>query len=205
MAATTTSTTLIEETPGNLRIVMPTPRIGCVAAFLGVWMLGWAAGEFSALRALFSLLLAGAGAASIGGAAFMLFWLAGWTAGGVVCGFIFLMMLDGREIITLGDGILRRRVEAFRWGLSWRYPLERCSNLRRTGNSEDSKTFISFDYTGPKGDKTIRFGTGLTETAAQQVAEKTWAAFPQLMPRLERSQREKRATEDAVAPGTPTP
>jgi hypothetical protein len=198
MAATSHTQTLIEETPSGLRVLMPVPRMGCVIAFLGVWLFGWAAGEISALRALLGLLVEREGGLTgFGGALFLLIWLVGWTAGGAVAGFIFLMMLDGREILTVDDTIIRRRAEAFRWGLSWRYPLEKCSNLRPTGNGGDVKNFISFDYTGPKSEKTVRLGSGLTETAAEEVAEKIWARFPSLMPDQERRRREHEAVAAA--------
>ncbi len=157
---------------------MPVPRVGCVIAFLGVWMLGWAAGEFSALR---SLLFGGMGLniATL----FLLVWLVGWTAGGLVAGSIFLLMLDGREIVTVGDGVVRRRVEVFGVGLSWRYPLEQVSNWRPTGDESGVKTFVTFDHEGPKGHKSIRFGTGLTEPRAEEICAEVWSRFPALQPR----------------------
>ena len=150
--ATTHTSTSIETTPDGLLITMPVPRVGCVAAFLTVWLLGWAAGEISALRALFSM-----GTSFVPGSAFMLIWLLGWTAGGVVAAGALLMTIDGREVVTVGNGIIRRRAEAFGLGLSWRYPLERCGNLRPTGGSDGDKTFISFDHLAAKGEQTDTF------------------------------------------------
>lgn len=141
-------------------------------------MIGWAAGEYSALRALFFSGM-GLNVATL----FLLVWLVGWTAGGFVAGSIFLMMLSGTEIVTVGDGIVRRRVETFGVGLSWRYPLERVSNWRPTGNEDGVKSFITFDYDGPKGSKSVRFGTGLTEPRAEEICNEVWSRFPSLQPR----------------------
>jgi hypothetical protein len=188
LMVTTHTSASIDETPDGLRITMPVPRIGCVAAFMTVWLLGWAVGEVSAVRALFSM-----GTSFAPGSAFLLIWLAGWTVGGVFAAGTLLMMIDGREVVTVGNGIIRRRAEAFGKGLSWRYPLERCGNLRPTGGSDGDRTFISFDFAAKKGEQTIRFGSGLTESRADEIAERVWAAFPELMPSLERRQREREA------------
>ena len=184
------TSTLIEDTPGGVRITMPVPRVGCVSIFLIAWLIGWAAGEFSALRSLFAM-----GTSSAPFSLFMLVWLVGWTLGGAVAFVVLAMTLGGQEIITIGDGIIRRRAEAFGVGLSWRYPLERCSNFRPTGGSSEAKTFISFDYVSAKGDQTVRCGSGLTESRTEEIAERVWAAFPGLMPNHERRKRERAAAE----------
>lgn len=178
MTSSSHTHTVTELTPESVRVVMPVPRVGCVIAFLGLWMIGWAAGEFSALRSLFFGGM-GLNIATL----FLLVWLVGWTAGGLVAGSIFLLMLDGSEIVTVGDGVVRRRVEVFGVGLSWRYPLERVSNWRPTGDESGVKSFITFDYDGPKGSKGIRFGTGLTEPRAEEICAEVWSRFPALQPR----------------------
>lgn len=178
MTSSSHTRTVTEFGPDSVRVVMPVPRIGCVIAFIGLWMIGWVAGEVSALRALF---FGGMGfnVATL----FLLVWLVGWTAGGLVFGSIFLLMLDGREIVTVGDGIVRRRVEVFRVGLSWRYPLEQVTNWRLTGDEDGVKSFITFDYDGPKGSKSVRFGTGLTEPRAEEICTEVWSRFATLRPR----------------------
>ncbi|MEI8080448.1 MAG: hypothetical protein WCI74_01195 [Actinomycetes bacterium] len=192
MAKTHTSTS-IEDVPGGVRITMPVPSSGCVSIFLAVWLTSWAVGEFSAIRGLLSV-----GTASAPASAFMLFWLVGWTLGGIIAIGAFAMSLGGLEIVTVADGVIRRRAEAFGVGLSWRYPLERCSNFRPTGGEASAKTFVSFDHVTAKGDTTVRFGSGLTESRAEEIAERVWAEFPQLMPDHERRKREREA-----APQTP--
>lgn len=193
--ATAHTSTSIDDTPDGLRITMPVPRVGCATAFLAVWLVGWVVGEVSALRARFSI-----GGSFVPAYAFLLIWLAGWTIAGVVTGWALLMSLDGREIVTIGDGVIRRRAEAFSLGLSWRYPLARCGNLRPTGGDDGLKDFVSFDYAATKGEKTVRFGSGLTESRAEEIAERVWERFPELMPDRERRNREREAAALATQP-----
>lgn len=199
MSSTALTTPEIERSPdGAIRVVMPVPRVGCVAAFMTVWLIGWLAGEVSAIRGLFLT-----GLTFLPGTAFLLFWLVGWTAGGIFAAFTLLMTLGGTEVLTVDRDVLRRRAEVFgRWGLSWRYEMERCSNFRPTGE-EGSKSFLSFDYAGRKAEKTVRMGSGLSEDRAAEIAEAVWAAFPQLMPDLERRQREHTAAEARAGAGAP--
>jgi len=191
--ASTHTTPTIEDAADGLRVTMPVPRMGCVSVFLGAWLVAWAVGELTALSAL-----GGMGTSFAPGSAFLLIWLAGWTVGGVAAAGALMMSLGGREIVTIGNGIIRRRAEAFGKGLSWRYPIERCSNFRPTGGTADEKTFISFDYAAAKGEQTVRFGSGLTEASTADIAERVWTAFPALMPDHERRIREHEAA-DALA------
>jgi hypothetical protein len=102
-----------------------------------------------------------------------------------------------RRLDGVGSGVIRRRAEAFGLGLSWRYPLERCTNFRPTAGSDGDKTFITFDYASQKGEHPVRFGSGLTETSTSDIAERVWVAFPTLMPDHERRIREHAAAESA--------
>ena len=154
--------TTIEHTPSGLRIVMPVPRIGFVIVFLSIWLMGWAAGEVSALRALLE-----SGTRFNPTGLFLLVWLVGWTLGGAAAAFVLAMMLDGREIVTFALGSVVRRIEAFRWGWETTYAMDTVTNLRQTGDSEGVKSFISFDASG----KTVRFGTGLKKTERERQGE----------------------------------
>lgn len=195
----THTATSIEETPENLRIVMPVPRVGCVAVFLSVWLTGWLVGELSAVGALFTMdsLLNPA-------ALFLIVWVTGWTAGGIMAGSALAMMLSGQEVVTFTPEEINRRAEAFGRGLNWRYVMSDVTNLRQTPDENGVKDFISFDYHG----KTVRFGTGLNETEAERATEAVWARFPQLMPRVERVRREeslKATGSDAVVAAREAP
>ncbi len=180
--------TTIEETPEALRVIMPAPRVGCVAVFLSVWMMGWLVGEVSALGALFRM-----GSLLNPASLFLVVWLLGWTAGGLVAASILVFMLDGAEVVTFSEAEIRRRAEAFGRGFDWVYPMAEAKNLRPTGDENGVKSFVSFDHNG----KTIRFGTGLNETEAERVVEAVWSRFPQLMSRVERVRREEAARTDA--------
>jgi hypothetical protein len=190
--STTHSTPTIEDTPDGLRLTMPVPRMGCVSVFLGVWLVAWAVGEITAIAAVVAM-----GTSFAPGSAFLLLWLVGWTVAGVGAAGSLAMSIAGREVVTVGAGVIRRRAEAFGLGLSWRYPLERCGNFRPTAGSDGDKTFITFDYASQKGEHPVRFGSGLTETSTQDIAERVWAAFPALMPDHERRIREHAAAEPA--------
>lgn len=172
--------TSIEENADSLRIMMPVERAGCVSLFLGVWLVGWLAGEVSAISALFRF-----ESWLNFGVLFLLVWLVGWTAGGVVAAAFFVMTLDGREIVTFTAEEIDRRAEAFGRGLNWKYAMSDVTNLRPTGGDDGVKSFISFDHKG----KTIRFGTNLNETEAERAVEAVWARYPALMPRVERVRR----------------
>lgn len=190
--ATSHTPTTIEETPDSLRILMPMPRVGCILAFTGAWLLGWLVGELSVMKLLFV-----DGEITRWSGLFLVLWWLAWTAGGVFFGGVFLLMLNGREVVTFGPDVVRRRVEAFGRGFSWRYPLEQVTNVRLTADENGIMDFISFDATG----KRIRFGTGLTETEAERSAEAIWARYPRLMPRTERLRRGEVGPSDLLAPG----
>ncbi len=103
------------------------------AAFLGVWLCGWAAGECFALLALgtgvVSLATGGripvkgidspAGVVVFGG--FLVLWLTLWTFGGWAAGTQFLRLLWGEDTLLVdGAGLTRvRRAGPFRRTKSW--------------------------------------------------------------------------------------
>jgi len=190
-AMATYTPTTIEDTPVSLRVVMPVPRVGCVAVFLTVWLMGWFAGEVSAIAGLLRV-----GSLLNPAAWFLVIWLLGWSVGGVFAGGMLAMMLGGREILTFTAEEVDRRAEAFGRGLNWRYPMSEVTNVRQTSDTNGVKDFISFDCQG----KTIRFGTGLNETEAGRVCEAVWARYPQLMPRVERIRREEALREGSFTP-----
>ena len=134
------TTPSIDRTPLGIYVTMPVPRVGCVIVFMIAWLIGWAFGEFWALFAILGITTS-----FFAGTVFLAFWLIGWTAAGVVAAATLLMTLDGREVLSIGSGVIRRRAEAFGRGLSWRYPLEKCSNLRPTSSSDATSGFISFE------------------------------------------------------------
>lgn len=105
------------------------------AAFLAVWLCGWAVGETFALAALlggiqarfFPGLLAlplpalqfGHNDAALAAAgAFLLFWLTFWTLGGLAAGWQLMRLLGGRDRVSFGPDGIRAEQRAF--GLAFR-------------------------------------------------------------------------------------
>lgn len=136
--------------------------MGCVAAVLGAWLCGWAVGEIGGLRALFERpphadldLL------------FAVVWLVGWTAGGAAAAAFLALTLKGREIVTLAPDGLRRRIEAFGVGYTWRYDPALVRDLRVMTASRGSGAYFGFEY----GQRRVRFGSGLSAQDAARVVE----------------------------------
>ncbi len=113
----------VSDSPDGLEFVMPAPRVWFVIVFLTLWLLGWAAGESFALRALLR-----PGPLPVKG--FLLVWVAFWTLGGASALSICVWMLAGHERVRLGMDSLVIRREAFGIGPAQSYALDRISNLR---------------------------------------------------------------------------
>lgn len=152
----------IEHAPEGLVVTMAVPRMGFVAVFLGVWLCGWAVGEFSGVRALFERLPH----ADLD-LLFTAVWLVGWTAGGAAAAAFLALAVKGREIVTLAPDGLRRRIEAFGVGYTWRYDPALVRDLRVMPASRGSGAFFGFEY----GERRVRFGSGLSPEAAARVVE----------------------------------
>lgn len=152
-----------------------------VAAFLGFWLLAWAFGWIAASG---SLLLGGAGGASL----FILVWLCGWTVGGILALAAFLWLVSGRETIEISADkvsiirhipiwskkvechfadIKRLRVQETTTGLSGNQTPNWFS--RKSGN-------IQLDY----GIHSLGFGIELDQAEAAQVVHTILAVFPEL-------------------------
>lgn len=109
----------LEETSSGPRIIISVPGIWPLAAFLGLWLCGWAAGEVSAAKALWGLVRSWQGDwMALFPAVFLVVWLAGWTIGGAFVWGFFLFSLRGREVVTLEGAELRVRLETL-MGLRW--------------------------------------------------------------------------------------
>jgi hypothetical protein len=184
-----TTPTTVERTPDGVRIVMPVPRIKFVIAFLGLWLVGWAAGEISVLHTLTRLpsLISPM-------TLFYLVWLVGWTIGGVAAALLLAIVLDGKETVTFTPERIVRRIEAYGRGLDFPYSMEAAGHLRVMYDSNDEGNLIGFDWK----DKTVRFGTGLNETNAEKAVDAVWEVFPQLMSRVERERHDEEEADSAT-------
>jgi hypothetical protein len=169
----------LEETSDGPAIVIPSPCIWPLALFFSFWLAGWAAGEVSAVKALYGLVRSAEHWAALLPGAFLVVWLAGWTAGGVFAWSIFLFSLKGREVVTLRADKLRVRLETFfGLGWSWKFPVPGMSPARVTPIPlPEGKTPPGADAAGmppprlafvaiASGGKTWRLGLGLDERRA---------------------------------------
>jgi len=116
----------IEDLGQSLKITVPN-RLGCagwfIAAFLGVWLIGWFAGEVSALKQLMG------GKAPLPVLLFMGVWLIGWTIGGAFAISFFFFVLMGKEIVTADSSNLKISYGVGPFALGKNYPLGEVKNL----------------------------------------------------------------------------
>lgn len=163
----------LSDTPRGLEVTIPAPRQILVVLFLPIWLVGWLFGEVSVISELAS------GSAKGGASAFLLIWLAGWTVGGAFAIGTTLWMYFGKERVLLTTTSLGIRREALGIGRSREYELSQIRNLRvspesfsmfNPGNGVRVLGLgggnIAFDH----GAATIRFGAGIDEAEATQIA-----------------------------------
>ncbi len=157
---------------GDFKIVIPTKRNWFITLFLTFWLGGWAVGEFTVSRIMFS------SSSPVGSKFFMIFWLGGWTVGGCFAIYIWFRNLMGKEVISINSMTLTVRQEVGNLGRSKEYEMKAVRNLRISPLSYNPWNFssgmpiwgiggglIAFDY----GAQTFRFGTGLAESEAQDL------------------------------------
>jgi hypothetical protein len=124
------------------------------AAFLSVWLVGWAVGEVFALTLLVQgvrgLLIGGTGtlatpppAAAVPIGLFLLFWLTFWTIGGLSALRLLLHSLAAEDRLELGSGVLlwQRRLGPFR--RQRRLPLSAIRALRIAQHSGRSGALVA--------------------------------------------------------------
>jgi hypothetical protein len=153
--------------PGRFRLEIPARRNWLAILFLGAWLVFWAFGEVAVTR----MILLGAGAPRL----FMFAWLVLWTVGGGHAIVVLAWGIAGREIVTLGGGVLLIRRGALGVGRTWEYGLETVRNLRvdpaRVTYSRMESTFPSTGLSGgpvafDHGARTVRFAGGVDEAEA---------------------------------------
>lgn len=168
---------ILQDNFTDLQITIPAKRNWLVLIFVGAWLCGWTMGEIFAIGAITGLLIG----KSVGGI-FILFWLIAWTVGGFFAFNFFLWNLRGKELITIGQGVLILERKGALIGKARTYDLKEVKNLRVQDNTPDSGIFgrrndfsafkqtgiIRFDY----GFKTIKFGDGIDEAEANYLLEK---------------------------------
>jgi hypothetical protein len=168
---------IVERNMGVLRILIPSARPAPVIMFLGVWLCGWAVGEFAAINALLG------GKTGKAAPGFLAFWLIGWTFGGGFAMIAWLWAMFGREIIVVDKQALRLRKQVLMWRRDREYAAANVGPLRivetemaslagsrssRRQQTPISTSPIAFAY----GAKTIRFGNGIDPAEAAQLIAK---------------------------------
>jgi hypothetical protein len=166
--------TILDNYP-DLQIIIPAKRNWFVIIFLGFWLCGWLFGELFVSFTVFGVFKGNP--ISL----FMLIWLIGWTVGGFFAFRILLWNLTGKEIITVGQGVLKidkRGVLIFK---AKTYDLNEVKKIRVQDENIGFGPFgrrndfgymgggtIRFDY----GLRSVKFASSIDEAEARSIIEK---------------------------------
>jgi len=171
-----TGRAIIDEDFGGIEITIPAKKNVFMILFLAIWLCAWFAGEFFVGAQAFGL-------RGNGPQYFLIIWLCGWTVGGFFALRTFWWMLMGKEVISLGQGVLTVDKRGALFYKLKSYDLHEAKNFRAQedylssgpfGNTQanifnlDKKGTIKFDY----GMQTIKFGYGLDEAEGNFILEK---------------------------------
>lgn len=121
---------------GEIEIIIPTKKVWYLTMFLCLWMCGWCAGEFFAIR---TLLEPSKNDNSVN--LFMLIWLTGWTFGGLIAIRTPLWNVAGREIITISHGQIKLDKKGAIFYKPKIYDLNEAKNFRVHDGSNDVFNF----------------------------------------------------------------
>lgn len=168
---------VIEQDGSGLRVTIPAARDLAGTAFLGLWLIGWAFGEFAVFYFMF--VKPPEEPQTVFTQFFLLVWLAMWTLGGVWALVTFLWAVAGKEIIELNSTTLKHRKQIPIFSRSRDYAVASIANLRPASvpqptaaeqhNMTTAMNFkdgaIAFDY----GRATHRLGADLDEADAKYV------------------------------------
>lgn len=143
--------------------------------FLSVWLAIWTATEFFGVR----MLLATPELSLVS-----FFFV--WTLSGVLCLYIWLWMIAGKETISLQSGILTIKLTLFGWSRVREYELQHISNLRVDPEPYDSEgprlaavyPFVTGPIAFEYGAKTVRFADGVGEAEALELVATLTAPTP---------------------------
>jgi hypothetical protein len=169
---------IIDERFDGIEIIVPPKKNISQIAFLCIWLCAWLAGEIFVPSEIF-----GSGKSDTP-ELFPIIWLIGWTIGGFFVIRTLIWNIFGKEIITVGQGVLVIQKKGALLYKPKTYNLAEAKNFRAqeeivntniVGNNNnsnlwklDDKGTIRFDY----GMKTIKFGDGLYEAEANAIIEK---------------------------------
>ena len=165
---------ILNDSFDSLEIVIPARRYWFIVLFLGFWLCGWLFGEIMVAGTLLG------GEVPTGPNIFMLAWLGAWTVGGLFALSMFWWMIQGKEVITVGQGQMTLEKRGLLFYKPRTFDLNEVKNVRlspidpgmygrrnthlmgyfNTGN-------ICFDY----GLKTIYIANGIDEAEAKHILE----------------------------------
>jgi len=157
----------------SLTFEIPSKKNWIALIFMTVWLVGWGAGEFFAIREIFN------SATDLVATIFLFIWLIGWTVGGAVVFYFVLWQLIGHEIINIERGVLTLKKSVLGIGQARKYDIKSIKNMgiRFThgvgGNNNKNMIVkrggkIKFDY----NKKTIKFAKNIDEAEANSIVEK---------------------------------
>lgn len=165
------------EEPSGFEVVIPARKHLLLLVFLAFWLVGWGVGEmvlFHRLRVI--------GAPE----PFVFAWLGAWTIGGLWVLYLWLWMLVGKERVRLQSNSLQIRKEILFYARNREFEVAHIRRLRvapiefrpaaRLRLLGLGGGLLAFDY----GARTFRFGAGLDEAEAREVAGALLARNPAL-------------------------
>jgi hypothetical protein len=148
---------IVQDNLGTVRIVVPVRQSKSASLFIGFWLVAWTFGEINALRSLMNDWRNGHL-----GSIFLIAWLSIWTIGGISAIRMLLWSMLGKEIITIGQGILTLSATGDLFAKAKLYALQDIRNLRvQDPVYGEAEVKSRFNPTSPKGIGTIRFDYGL--------------------------------------------
>lgn len=166
----------VEDSLSSLRFAIKGRRNWPVVIFLGIWLLGWAAGEVTV-----TVILLGQLPDLSGDGWFLLFWLTFWTVGGALALRTWLRALAGREIVEVDALTLSVKQSVLGIGRRKEYAAPYVDSLRVEPYHSSSSAVppghcLAFDY----GEDTVRFGTTLNKADAEEILALIRSRFPDL-------------------------
>jgi hypothetical protein len=158
----------IENRDNQLLIEIPSQKIWFGMLFLPVWLVGWAFGEWSAAKTVFS----GDNHSGL----FLFVWLIGWTFGGAFALYSLVWMLVGKEKIVVDKDQLSIKRNVFGLGREKIYLINQVRELRASAAYAISQRngmqawgfgtgLVAFDY----GSSTVRFASSIDEAEAKNL------------------------------------
>jgi hypothetical protein len=161
---------VITDNLSEINMIIPARKNWIMIIFLSFWLCGWLFGAVMVTATMFRT----HNVANL----FIGVWLLFWLSAGFVIMNIVAWQIFGKEIVTIGNGIIsiRRTGTLFRKNKS--YDLAHVTNvyakeqpLYNRGYNNTKSLFnrgtINFEY----GLKTVRFGDGLDEAEARHIIE----------------------------------